>query len=92
MYNLERFYLLFIVVFSLVGLELKAQKASKKSDKKSDTDSSQPFNKLQEMGGSRLADVRDDYIWGTNTAFTTTARNADLSLLSQSRYGLSQKI
>lgn len=72
-----------------------AQKAKPTKEKKAETEApknSGEFNKLQEMGGSRRNSYRDDYIWGTNTAFTTPKSAKDISVVNSSRFGMSDKM
>lgn len=68
------------------------QKQQGKSNKSSTTTNPNDFNTLQEMGGSRSASMRDDYIWGVNTAFTTNEGAWDINILSPLRYGYNKKI
>lgn len=78
--------LLFIIINHVTS-----QKSSK--DKKAATSATQnEFNTLQEMGGSRRASFRDDYIWGVNTAFTTYERAWDINVLSPLRYGFNKRV
>lgn len=45
------------------------------------------FNELQPMGSSRSRE-RDDFIWSSETAYTTPLKNGNISLLTPSRLGI----
>lgn len=90
----------FIVIMFFISLftNICAQNKQSKKEKKAKPAKSEvpqntgEFNKLQEMGGSRRNSYRDDYIWGTNTAFPTPKSAKDISVVNSSRFGLSENI
>lgn len=87
------FLLWFIFILSASNTYLVAQKSEKKSKKRGKGDKKeQVFNPIQEMGGSHKAEMRDDYIWGINTAFTLYKGASDIGITSQTRYGLNPRM
>ena len=65
-----------------------AAKASEDLEKrKAEAKEGNAFNELQPMGSSRSRE-RDDYIWTSETAYTTSLKNGNISLLTPSRVGI----
>lgn len=85
-----KYWLLVICIF-FVNLNIFSQKGNKEQPKSGTKDKTE-FNPIQEMGSSRKYSLRDDYVWGINTAFTTYHGAMDINVLSPLRYGLSEKV